>query len=114
MEFINNLVTAPKISIIITFHNLGKYIRDCVWSILKQTYQNWEIIIVNDDSDEDNTLALNRIRNDKTRIITMPKNSGQLLAFLEGLKHATGEFVCMVDADDILYPNYLGCKINKY
>lgn len=107
MEFINNLATAPKISIIITFHNLGKYIRDCVWSILKQTYQNFEIIIVNDASDPEEALALQKIKNDKTTIINLAKNKGQLLAFLEGVKHSSGEFICMVDADDVLYPNYL-------
>ena len=90
-----------------SYYNLGKYILDCVSSILNQTYQNFEIIIVNDNSDEQNTKILNEIKNDKTKIINLNKNSGQLLAFEEGLKISQGEFVCMIDADDILLPNYL-------
>ena len=105
---LRNLYTKePLISIIITYYNLGKYINDCILSIISQTYTNWEVIIVNDGSDTKNTKILNRIKNDKIKIIELPKNEGQLCAFLAGVKNAKGEFICMVDADDILLPNYL-------
>ncbi len=107
MNFQNNFTKEPLISIIITYYNLGKYINDCVLSILSQTYTNWEVIIVNDGSDKRNTQILNRIKNEKIKIIELPKNEGQLCAFLAGLKNAKGEFVCMIDSDDILLPNYL-------
>lgn len=102
-----NLAKEPKISIIITYYNLGKYIKDCVLSILNQTYQNFEIIIVNDNSDEENFNILQEFINEKVKIINLKKNKGQLLAFIEGLKIAQGEFVCMIDADDVLLPNFL-------
>jgi len=102
-----DLIKTPKISIIITYHNLGKYIKDCIDSILKQTYQNFEIIIVNDASDDENSTILNEIKNDKIKIFTIHKNKGQLAAFLKGAANTEGEFVCMVDADDILLPDYL-------
>ena len=102
-----NLIKEPKISIIITYYNLGKYIKDCVLSILNQEYQNFEIIIVNDCSNEENSKILSEIQNDKTKIINLKENKGQLLAFEEGLKVSQGEFICMIDADDILLPNYL-------
>ncbi len=107
MEFQNNFTKEPLISIIITYYNLGKYINDCILSILSQTYTNWEVIIVNDGSDKRNTQILNRIKNEKIKIIELPKNEGQLCAFCAGLKNAKGEFICMVDSDDILLPNYL-------
>mgnify|MGYP004684469593 CR=1 FL=1 len=97
----------PKVSLIITYFNLGNYITDCVSSILGQGYQNFEIIIVNDNSDEKNSKILEEIKNPKIKIINLKENKGQLLAFLEGLKVASGEFVCMVDADDILLKEYL-------
>lgn len=103
----NKLAKEPKISIIITYFNLGSFIQDCVDSILRQNYQNFEIIIVNDGSDEANSKILTKIINDKIKIINLSENMGQLLAFEEGLKISEGEFVCMVDADDILLPNYL-------
>ncbi len=103
----NELIKQPKISLIITFYNLGKYINDCVSSILNQTYQNFEIIIVNDNSNDENTKILNKIKDDKIKIIHLKENLGQLLAFCEGLKYSSGEFICLVDADDILLPSYL-------
>ena len=103
----NKLIKEPKISLIITYYNLGKYVQDCVLSILNQEYENFEIIIVNDNSDEENSTILNNLTHEKIKIINLKKNVGQLLAFKEGLKYSTGEFVCMIDADDVLLPNYL-------
>ena len=103
----NDIIKEPKISLIITYYNLGKYIQDCVSSILNQSYSNFEIIIVNDNSDDKNTKILETITQKKIKIINLKENSGQLLAFLEGVKIAKGEFICMIDADDILLPNYL-------
>ncbi|MBR5304868.1 MAG: glycosyltransferase family 2 protein [Candidatus Gastranaerophilales bacterium] len=103
----SNLVKEPKISLIVTYYNLGKYIQDCILSILNQTYQNFEIIIVNDCSNEENSNILQNIYSEKVKIVNLDKNKGQLLSFLEGVKYASGEFICMIDADDILLPNYL-------
>lgn len=103
----NELVKSPKISIIITYYNLGKYIKDCVLSILNQEYYNFEIIIVNDNSDFENSKILQNFNNEKIKIINLTENVGQLLAFEEGLNVSSGEFVCMIDADDILLPNFL-------
>lgn len=97
----------PLISIIITYYNLGEFIEDCINSIENQTYQNYEILIINDCSDEKNTNILKNIKNAKTKIIHLSENKGQLLAFEEGFKCSKGEFICMVDADDVLLPNYL-------
>ena len=94
----------PLVSIIITYFNMGKFINDCINSISFQTYKNYEVIIVNDGSDEENSKVLENIN---AKIINLKNNKGQLCALYEGLKEAKGEFICMVDADDILLPNYL-------
>ncbi len=107
MSIKNSILKKPKVSIIITYYNLGEYIFDCILSILKQEYTNWEVFIVNDGSDEKNSKIVNRIIHEKIKIINLIENQGQLVAFTKGLSYATGEFVCMVDADDILLPNYL-------
>ena len=104
---VEDFIKEPKVSIIITFYNLGKFIQNCINSIHAQTYQNFEIIIVNDCSDEKNSNILEKIENSKVKIITLKENLGQLGAFLKGLEYAKGEFICMVDADDVLLPNYL-------
>lgn len=103
----NKLLKQPKVSLIITFYNLCEYINDCILSILNQTYQNFEIIIVDDNSNNENAEILKQFKNEKIKIIHLNENKGQLLAFYEGLAYAEGEFICMIDADDILLPNYL-------
>ncbi len=100
-----NFIQKPLVSIVITYYNMGKYINDCINSILKQTYDKYEIIIVNDGSDKENSKILNDIN--CAKIINLKENKGQLCALYEGLNEAKGEFICMVDADDILLPNYL-------
>ncbi|MBR2069585.1 MAG: glycosyltransferase family 2 protein [Candidatus Gastranaerophilales bacterium] len=102
-----NFVKEPKISIIITYFNMSKFIGDCIKSILIQTYQNFEIIIVNDGSKNEDRKALNNFQNNQIKIVDLDSNKGQLYALYKGLEHAEGEFICMVDADDILLPNYL-------
>ena len=94
----------PKISIIITYYNMGKFILDCIKSIENQSYKNYEIIIVDDGSNKENKEVLKNINH---KIVTLDYNQGQLCALYEGLKQAQGEFICMVDSDDILLPNYL-------
>ena len=76
-------------------------------SIFAQEYQNFEIIIVNDNSDYENSEVLKTFDFEKIKVINLNENKGQLGAFFEGLKVAQGEFVCMIDADDVLLPNYL-------
>ena len=100
-----SFVKKPLISIIITYYNMGEYIENCIESIRSQTYKNYEIIIVNDFSNEENANKLKDFEDAK--IISLKENQGQLCALYEGLKIAQGEFICMVDADDILLPNYL-------
>ena len=107
MNSVDSILKTPKVSIIITFYNLGEYIQDCVSSVLKQKYENWELIIVNDCSNKKNSEIVNKIHHEKIKIINLKENKGQLLAFIEGLKISTGEFICMLDSDDILLPNFL-------
>ncbi|MBQ8476309.1 glycosyltransferase family 2 protein [bacterium] len=102
-----NFIKDPKISVIITYYNMSQFITECVNSVLAQSYQNFEIIIVNDGSDLINSTKLEEFKNDKIKIINLKENKGQLCALFEGLKEAQGEFISMVDADDILLPNYL-------
>lgn len=108
----------PLVSLIVTCHNLGKYLPECIKSIENQTYKNFEIIIVDDFSDaqtkeiinknfKNKNTVLNFFNSNETRVIETKKNEGQLGSFLLGLKIARGEFVCMIDADDVLLEDYL-------
>lgn len=102
------------VSIIIPAYNAEKYIDKCLKSILKQTYEKWEVLIINDGS------------SDKTKdicqkyVITDPrikridiKNQGVSVARNIGLKHAQGKYIMFVDSDDWIEPNLLEYSV-KY
>ncbi len=103
----------PKASVIITCYNLGKYLSECIQSVQNQKYGNFEIIVVNDCSTDSTEEVLKAFEGD-VKIINLKENKGQFGAFLEGLKIADGEFVSMVDADDVLLPDFLSVHIQVH
>ena len=97
----------PTVSVVISCYNLGVYLAEAVDSVLAQTRQDFEIIIVDDGStDEFTCLMLETIRQPKTRIIRQT-NRGLAAARNAGILQAQGNFICCLDADDLLAPNYL-------
>lgn len=95
-----------KISVILPVFNEEMLIERCVDSILKQTYKNFELIIVNDGS-TDGTLEKIKNYNDNRIKIYSQKNQGAGQARNKGLKEATGDFICFVDSDDTINKNFL-------
>ena len=99
-----------KISIIVPIYNVEKYLRDCIESIINQTYTNIEIILVNDGS-TDSSLEICKEyaeKNDKIKIVNK-KNGGLSDARNYGLEHATGKYIMFVDSDDYLALN--SCEV---
>ena len=91
----------PKVSIIVTAYNIEKYITRCIQSIVKQTFSDIEIIIINDGS-TDNTLnqVINEQKRDsRIKLITI-KNKGVVEARKRGLNEAKGDYVLFIDGDD--------------
>jgi glycosyltransferase involved in cell wall biosynthesis len=97
----------PKVSVIIPCFNLGKYIHEAIDSTLNQTFQDFEIIVVNDGSTDPET---NRILDslDKSRIkVITTENQGLASARNNGIEAAAGEYILPLDADDKIAPAYL-------
>ncbi len=99
----------PKVSIVIPCYNMGEFIDDAINSVLTQTFKNYEIIIVDDGSDNKATTnKLDEIRREKPEIkIISQKNSGLSAARNTGIKDAKGEYIVCLDSDDILDTHYL-------
>jgi glycosyltransferase involved in cell wall biosynthesis len=95
-----------KISVILPVFNEEMLIERCIDSILKQTYKNLELIIVNDGS-TDGTLEKIKNYNDNRIKIYSQKNQGAGQARNKGLEEATGDFICFVDSDDTINKNFL-------
>lgn len=92
-----------KISIIVPVYNVEKYLERCVNSILSQTYENKEIILVDDGSADASSRICDGLakKHDEIRSLHV-KNGGPNKACLEGLMVSTGEYICFCDSDDWL------------
>jgi glycosyltransferase involved in cell wall biosynthesis len=96
----------PLISIIIPVYNVDNYIRECLDSVLSQTFTDYECILI-DDGSQDNCPAIcdEYAEKDFRFIVIHKKNSGQSDARNEGIKAAKGEYIVFLDADDLFADN---------
>lgn len=98
----------PTISVIVPVYKVEPYLNRCVDSILRQTYQDFELILV-DDGSPDNCGAIcddYAARDSRVRVIHQ-ENQGQAAARNRALAAAKGEWVCFVDSDDAVHPQML-------
>ena len=97
-----------KVSIIIPLYNSAKYITKCIHSCFTQTYENIEIIVVDDGSTDDGLTVMKRLAGQDKRLKVFHKDNGGVSSARNlGLQKATGEYICFVDADDILEPDFV-------
>lgn len=103
----------PKVSVLITVYNDEKNIFSAAKSILDQTYQDFELVIVDDGSTDNTPVVLKELAARDPRVLILTQsNSGTTVASNNGLKKCTGEFVARLDSDDISYPNRLELGVN--
>ena len=98
------------ISMVVPVYNMEKYILECLDSIKNQIFKDYEIIVVDDGSTDLSVDVIKKFsysnNNIKIKIISQ-ENSGVSAARNRGLKEASGEYVCFIDSDDVLAPQYL-------
>ncbi|RLZ12732.1 glycosyltransferase family 2 protein [Faecalibacter macacae] len=97
------MINQPKISIIVPVYNTEKYLAKCLDSILNQTLQDIEIIVVNDGSKDQSQSVIDRYAIKDHRIFSIYKENGGLSdARNVGLDNSTGEFIAFIDSDDYI------------
>jgi glycosyltransferase involved in cell wall biosynthesis len=101
------LAAVPAVSVLVPCYNLGRYLDDAVQSVLAQTFQDFEIIVVDDGStDPDTQSMLATYVRDKTRVLRTP-HRGLAAARNTGIEETSGKYICALDADDRLRPTFL-------
>ena len=105
----------PKVSVIVPIYNVEKYLEKCINSLLSQTLEDIQIILVNDGSkDNSGNIAKECEKNNKDRVIYVEKENGGLSdARNYGLKYATGDFSAFLDPDDDIEKNAYEHLYNK-
>lgn len=105
----NNL----KISVIIPTFNREKQIRNSIKSVLNQTYNNLEIIIVDDGSTDNTKEEVKKITDKRVKYIKLKQNKGAAFARNIGIKKSKGNFISFQDSDDYFYPNKLELQLKN-
>jgi glycosyltransferase involved in cell wall biosynthesis len=100
----------PRVSVITPVYNGEKYLKIAIDSLLKQTFLDWELILVDDGSQDATPQIIDGY--DDPRIIKMrQENAGEAMARNNGLDHAGGEYIAFLDADDLLMPEALSERV---
>lgn len=95
-----------KISVIVTVYGTEQYLERCLKSIKSQTYQNLEVIVVNDGSDGNVKEIFDRVADGRFVYISHKVNQGLFLARMTGIKAAGGSYLAFVDSDDYIDLDY--------
>ena len=102
------------VSIITPNYNCSKYISQTIESVLAQTYQNWEMIIVDDCSNDGSyEIALEYAKNDhRIEVVRMEKNSGAAVCRNKAIELSKGDYLAFIDSDDLWLPEKLKIQLN--
>lgn len=106
---LNNLI-----SVIVPVFNVEKYLSECVYSILKQTYKDFELILVDDGSTDNSGKICDHFCGEDKRIrVLHKKNGGLSSARNAGIDMANGSYLAFIDSDDYVEKNFLECLYDK-
>jgi glycosyltransferase involved in cell wall biosynthesis len=105
------VITIPLVSVIIPAFNAQDLIAETIDSILAQTYGNVEIIVV-DDGSTDETSRIVRGYGPRVHYYHQSNSGGCAVPRNTGLKHCSGDFICFIDADDLMVPDRIACQVD--
>lgn len=95
-----------EVSVIMPCHNAARFVRDSIGSVLSQTFQHWELVVVDDGSSDATPEILESLRDPRIRVIRQP-NRGVSAARNTGIAAARGLYLAFLDADDSWHPDFL-------
>jgi glycosyltransferase involved in cell wall biosynthesis len=106
------MMRPPAVSIIIDNYNYDRFLKTAIDSALAQTYQNCEVIVV-DDGSTDSSRQILREYSNKIRVV-LQQNQGQAAAFNTGFEISTGDLVLFLDSDDSLHPHAIAHLVQNW
>ncbi len=109
--------SSPLVSVVIPLYNQGQFLKEAVYSVLAQTQPRWEMIIVNDGSTDDSLQQAQKILaevSDPRIKLVSHENQGKGKTRNRGVKETSAPFVCILDADDMLAPQYFSTVLSIF
>jgi len=98
---------APRITVLMPAYNRERYIRAAIESVLAQTRGDFELLVVDDGSTDGTAAAVGSYRDPRIRLLRNPQNLGIPAARNRGISESRGEFIAMLDSDDVAHPRRL-------
>jgi glycosyltransferase involved in cell wall biosynthesis len=102
----------PLVSIVIPTYNRKKYLEKSVNSVYSQTYENLEIIILNNNSSDGTEEYLNSLSDKRVKVISREKNIGGIENIRSSTDYASGKYLIVLSDDDLIYPNLVEIAVN--
>ncbi len=104
----------PLVSVIMYTYDNGNNIMNAINSVCNQIYENWELIIIDDGSADNTSNLLEKISNDKIKIISFNENKGHSFAYNIALKEASGEYIMYLDSGNEWDPRYMDVMVGSF
>jgi len=101
----------PTVSVIIPSYNHEKFIKNCINSVLNQTFQDFEIIITDDGSVDRTVEIIKSFEDPRIRLFTHTGNQGASIASNNCITHSNGRYIAMLSSDDVWYPEKLALQV---
>ena len=107
-------IKLPLVSIIMPVYNAGDFLVEAIESIRKQTYENWELLAINDGSTDNSLLLLKRMakKDSRIRVYSLKENLGLGMAANLAIQKSKGKYLARFDADDLMPKNRLQLQVN--
>lgn len=97
----------PRITVLMTVYNGAAYLRHSIESVLRQTFEDFEFLIIDDHSCDDSLAIAQSYKDNRIVVYSNPENKGQIKSLNLGLKLAKANYVARLDADDLAFPHWL-------
>ena len=99
-----------KISVVTASYNYQDYIKETIQSVLDQTYNDWELIIVDDCSTDNSVDVIKSFNDERIKLFINEKNLGLAQTVKRGVEYATGEWIVFLESDDLITPDNIEKK----
>jgi glycosyltransferase involved in cell wall biosynthesis len=100
----NEVSATPKVSVLMTCYNAASTIEESVRSVIVQTFSNWELVLVDDLSDDNSMELIEKLGDPRIKIKKLPTRHRRTKALNQGFRLCIGEYIAVLDADDIAHP----------
>lgn len=95
----------PKVSVLMTIYNAAPYLKEAIDSVVAQSFDDWELIAVENGSKDGSLAILSGYQDERIRVFRLPENIGRTPALRHAFEQARGEYIAVLDADDVSHPD---------